>query len=72
MPDYYLVLTDGHRRAQCRVTHRSRRFLEIHWDGQGVRYIHRLAPHRGKLKDAEVNCPWHVTEDEMRKAEVDR
>ena len=69
MPDYYLVLTDGHRSVGCRVTHRSRKFLEIQWNGQGVRFVHRLAPHRGKLKDAEVNSPWHVTEDELQKAE---
>ena len=72
MPDHYIILTDGHRSVGCRVTHRSRRFIEIHWNGQGVRFIHLLAPHRGKLKDAEVNCLWHVAEDELRKAEAER
>ena len=72
MPDRYIVLTDGTRSVGCRVTHRSRKFLEIHWDGQGVRFVHRLAPHRGKLKDAEVNSPWRVTEDEMTRAEAER
>ena len=72
MPDHTITLTDGKRTVECRVTHRSRRFLEIHWNGQGVRFVHRLAPHRGKLKDAEVNSPWRVTEDELRKAEADR
>jgi hypothetical protein len=72
MPDQAITLTDGTRTVECRVTHRSRRFIEIQWNGQGVRFVHRLAPHRGRLKDAEVNSPWHVTEGELRGAEVDR
>jgi hypothetical protein len=67
-----ITLTDGTRTVECRVTHRSRRFIEILWNGQGVRFVHRLAPHRGKLKDAEVNSPWRVTEDELQKAEAER
>jgi len=72
MPDHYIVLTDGTRSVGCRIRHWSRRFIEIQWDGQGVRFVHRLAPHRGKLKDTEVNSPWRVTEDELRLAEAER
>lgn len=71
MPDNPIILTDGTRTVECRVTHRSRRFFEIMWDGQGVRFVHRLAPHRGKLRDAEVNSPWHVTENELRQVEAE-